>query len=167
MPHLQRLISEQALQSRIQELGKEIRKHHGHKALTCICVLRGAIFFAADLVRSIGGEIRMEFIHIKNPIKSLDIEVDYISGSIQNQDCILIEDIVETGLTLNSLCAYLDGLQPKSLMRVSLLDKPSSRKEAILIDYIGFSIPDEFVVGYGLDLKGRYRALNHIATYTP
>ena len=167
MPQLQPLIPEGALQSRIKELGRNIRKQHGKGPLTCICVLRGALFFAADLVRNIGGDVRLEFIHLKNSFQSLDVEVAYLSGAIEGQDCILIEDIVETGTTLNSLRSYLLQRKPKSLQMVSLLDKPSIRKEMVSIDYIGFSIPNEFVVGYGLDLKGRYRALNHIATYTP
>ena len=167
MPQLQPLIPEGALQSRIQELGRNIRAQHGTGPLTCICVLRGALFFAADLVRNIGGDVRLEFIHLKNSFQSLEVEVAYLSGTIEGQDCILIEDIVETGTTLNSLKSHLLEQNPKSLRMVSLLDKPSIRKELVSIDYIGFSIPNEFVVGYGLDLQGRYRALNHIATYTP
>ena len=167
MSQLQALISAKALQERIKELGREIRVHHGAGPLTCICVLRGALFFAADLVRMIGGDVRVEFVHIKNQSDSLDIEISYLSGNIAGQDCILIEDIVETGLTLKSLCGYLQSLGPKSIRTVSLLDKPSTRQQEITIDFIGFSIPDEFVVGYGLDLHGRHRALDHIATYIP
>ena len=167
MSHLQALIPAKALQERIKELGSEIRKGHGTGPLTCICVLRGALFFAADLVRMIGGDVRVEFVHIKNQSDSLDIEISYLSGNIAGQDCILIEDIVETGLTLQSLCSYLQSLGPRSIRTVSLLDKPSTRQQAVAIDFIGFSIPDEFVVGYGLDVHGQHRALDHIATYIP
>ena len=145
MSQLQPLIPSGALQLRIQELGVQIRKQHGSGPLTCICVLRGALFFAADLVRHIGGDVRLEFVHLKNRPHSLDVDVAYLSGSVTGQDCILIEDIVETGVTLSSLLNYLAHLEPKSLRSVSLLDKPGTRKESIEIDYIGFSIPNEFV----------------------
>jgi hypoxanthine phosphoribosyltransferase len=167
MNQLRSLIPTQDLQDRIRELGREIRVEHGEGSLTCICVLRGALFFAADLVRNIGGDVRLEFVHIKNKSDSLDIEVAYLSGNVTGQDCILIEDIVETGLTLRSIRSYLLQHQPRSIRAVSLLDKPSTRHHRIDIDFIGFSIPDEFVVGYGLDLHGQHRALDHIATYIP
>ena len=167
MGQLKSLIPAMALQKRIQELGQDIRTNHGSGPLTCICVLRGAIFFAADLVRHIGGDVRLEFVHIKDHSDSLKIEIAYISGDITGQDCILIEDIVETGLTLNSLYIYLRDHNPKSIRSVSLLDKPSNHQQDIDIDFIGFSIPDEFVVGYGLDLHGEHRILDYIATYTP
>ena len=167
MGQLKSLIPAMALQARIKELGKEIRKEHGSGPLTCICVLRGAIFFAADLVRHIGGDVRLEFVHLKEQSDSLQIEIAYLSGNIEGQDCILIEDIVETGLTLTSLSDYLGRYHPRSIRSVSLLDKPSNHQQDIAIDFIGFSIPDEFVVGYGLDLHGRHRILDYIATYTP
>lgn len=167
MSQLPALIPSSLLQNRVQELGKEIRAHHGSGSLTCICVLRGALFFAADLVRYIGGDVRLEFIHINNQSDSLEIDISYLSGNIEGQDCILIEDIVETGLTLQTIHTYLLSKNPGTLYSVSLLDKPSTRNHNIEIDFIGFSIPDEFVVGYGLDLHGRLRALDYIATYIP
>jgi hypoxanthine phosphoribosyltransferase len=167
MSQLRSLIPSDLLQNRVKELGKEIRSHHGAGALTCICVLRGALFFAADLVRHIGGDVRLEFLHINNQSDSLEIDISYLSGEIEGHDCILIEDIVETGLTLQTVHEYLLNQKPRSLHSVSLLDKPSTRNHNIKIDFIGFSIPDEFVVGYGLDLHGRLRALNYIATYIP
>ena len=167
MGQLKSLIPAMALQERIKELGNEIRKNHGSGPLTCICVLRGAIFFAADLVRHIGGDVRLEFVHLKEHSDSLQIEIAYLSGSIEGRDCILIEDIVETGLTLISLSDYLRRYRPRSIRSVSLLDKPSNHQQDIAIDFIGFSIPDEFVVGYGLDLHGQHRVLDYIATYTP
>ena len=100
----------------------------------------------------------------KEPLSS---EVLYFSGQIEGEHCIVIEDIVETGHTLEVLFEYLDQFSPKSLRSVSLLDKPSNRDHRVRPDYIGFSIPNEFVVGYGLDLQGKYRALAHIAAYIP
>jgi len=167
MGHLKSLIPAIALQARIEELGKEIRRQHGPGPLTCICVLRGALFFAADLVRHIGGDVRLEFVHLKNQSDSLDIEIAYLSGSVSDQDCIIIEDIVETGLTLRTLWTYLQERSPRSIRSVSLLDKPCNRQQDITLDFIGFSIPDEFVVGYGLDLHGQHRVLDYIATYIP
>lgn len=167
MSQLRVLIPSELLKNRVQELGQEIRKKYGTSSITCICVLRGALFFAADLVRHIGGDVRLEFIHISNQSDSMGIDISYFSGDISGKDCILIEDIVETGLTLQTIYSYLNEQQPRSLYSVSLLDKPSTRHDSIAIDFIGFSIPDEFVVGYGLDLHGRHRALDHIATYIP
>ena len=167
MNQLRPLIPSNLLQNRVRELGKEIRDQHGAGSLTCVCVLRGALFFAADLIRHIGGDVRVEFIHINNQADSMGIDISYLSSTIENQDCILIEDIVETGLTLQTLFQYLDEQKPRSLSCVSLLDKPSTRHHPIEIDFIGFSIPDEFVVGYGLDLHGKHRALDYIATYIP
>lgn len=167
MSQLRVLIPSELLKNRVQELGQEIREKYGSGSITCICVLRGALFFAADLVRQIGGDVRMEFIHINNQADSMGVDISYFSGDIAGKDCILIEDIVETGLTLQTIYSYLNDRKPRSLHSVSLLDKPSTRHHSIAIDYIGFSIPDEFVVGYGLDLHGRHRALDYIATYIP
>ena len=100
------LISEKALQARIRALGAQIRADYRSQELTCICVLRGALFFSADLVRSIGGDLRIEFIHLNSSMSPLQMEVNFFTGNIKDQNCILIEDIVETGSTLKKLKAY-------------------------------------------------------------
>ncbi len=167
MNELRTLISETAIQARIKELGQAIRLDYQDSSLTCICVLRGALFFAADLLRNIGGDVRIEFIILSTHQEPLCSEVLYFSGQIEGEHCVLIEDIVETGHTLEVLVDYLNQFSPKTLRSVSLLDKPSNRDHRVRPDYIGFSIPNEFVVGYGLDLQGKYRALSHIAAYIP
>ena len=143
MQELRTLISENAIQARIKELGQAIRLDYQDSSITCICVLRGALFFAADLLRNIGGDVRIEFILLSshNHHEPLSSEVLYFSGQIEGEHCVVIEDIVETGHTLELLVDYLDQFSPKTLRSVSLLDKPSNRDLRIRPDYIGFSIP--------------------------
>ena len=167
MKEIRTLIPETAIQARIKELGEAIRMDYQDASITCICVLRGALFFAADLLRNIGGDVRIEFILLSTHREPLSSEVLYFSGEIEGEHCVLIEDIVETGHTLELLLEHINQYSPKTLRTVSLLDKPSNRDHRVRPDYIGFSIPNEFVVGYGLDLKGKYRALSHIAAYIP
>ena len=166
------LIPEDRLQARIKELGEQIRKDFGDRPVTCIGVLKGSFVFMADLVRAIGGDVRCEFLGVSSyqgGTKStgvVEITKD-LSGPIEGQDCIIIEDIVDTGLTLHYLLEMLSVRKPRSVQVCSLLDKPSNRQVEMVPDYIGFSIPDEFVIGYGLDLGELYRNLPYIAVYTP
>jgi hypoxanthine phosphoribosyltransferase len=164
------LISGSSLKSRIRELGKQIRRDHGPVSITCICVLKGAFLFAADLVREIDGDIRLEFVQL-NGMQSLDGSAKQITvpnaSSIRGKYCLIVEDIIDTGHTLKSLIDSIMRHGPISLRSVVLLDKASKRDLTIEADYTGFSIPDEYVVGYGLDLQGRYSNLDHIKAYTP
>ena len=166
------LIPEERLQARIEELGRQIRSDFGDRPITCIGVLKGSFVFMADLVRAIGGDIRCEFLGVSSyqgGTKStgvVEITKD-LSGPIEDQDCIIIEDIVDTGLTLHYLLEMLSVRKPRSIQVCSLLDKPTNREVEMQPDYVGFTIPDEFVIGYGLDLGELYRNLPHIAVYTP
>ena len=166
------LIPEDRLQARIHELGRQIRADYGDESITCIGVLKGSFVFMADLVRAIGGDIRCEFLGVASyhgGTRSTGVVriTEDLRNPIEGQHCLIIEDIVDTGLTLDYLIRMLQVRGPRSLKICSLLDKSAHRETPIETDYIGFSIPDEFVVGYGLDLGERFRNLPHIAVYTP
>ena len=169
---LSTLINEESLQARIQELGAQIRAEYGDEPVTCIGVLKGSFLFMADLVRAIDGPVRCEFLGVSSyqgGTRSTGVVriTHDLKQSVENQHCLLIEDIVDTGLTMEYLLRMLRLRNPASLKIASLLDKPSNRKVEVDIDYVGFTIPDEFVVGYGLDLQGFYRNLPYIAVYHP
>lgn len=169
---LHTLIPEDRLQARVRELGAQIRADYGDRTLTCICVLKGSFMFTADLVRAIGGDIRCEFLGVASyhgGTRSTGVVriTEDLRHPIEGQDCIIIEDIVDTGLTMDYLVRMLNVRGPRSLRVCALLDKPAHREVDVDVAYVGFSIPDEFVVGYGLDLGELYRNLPYIAVYTP
>ncbi len=169
---IQPLIHEQALQERVSELGATIRAEYGDEPITCIGVLKGSFMFMADLVRAIGGEVRCEFLGVASyhgGTRSTGVVriTHDLRQSIEGQHCLLVEDIVDTGLTMDYLLRMLQVRAPRSLKVVSLLDKPANREVAVAVEYVGFTIPDEFVVGYGLDLGELYRNLPYIGVYQP
>lgn len=167
-PNLQVLLSEQQIQSRIKELGAEITRDYAGRNPLLIGVLKGACFFMSDLLRSIDTRLGIEFIATSSYgsstrtsgevriLKDLDVPVE-------GRDLIVIEDIVDTGLTLSYLMANLKSRGAASVKLVALLDKHERREREVEIDYLGFKIPDHFVVGYGLDFAERYRNLPFIA----
>ncbi len=166
------LIPEDRLQARIKEVGSQIRQDFGDRPVTCICVLKGSFMFMADLVRAIGGDLEVEFLGVSSyqggtqSTGIVQITKD-LTSTIEDKDVIIVEDIIDTGLTMHYLLEMLSVRQPRSLSVCTLLDKPANREVEMVADYVGFSIPDEFVVGYGLDLAERYRNLPHIAVYSP
>jgi hypoxanthine phosphoribosyltransferase len=166
------LIPEDRIQARVRELGEEIRNTVGDVPITCICVLKGSFIFMADLVRAIGGEVRCEFLGVSSyhggtqTTGVVRITQD-LRAPIEGRHCIVVEDIIDTGLTLDYLISMLEMRQPASLRTVALLDKPVHRKVERQCDFVGFQIPDEFVVGYGLDLGEYYRNLPYLAVYNP
>jgi len=167
-PNLEVLLSEQQIQSRIKELGAEITCDYAGRNPLLIGVLKGACFFMSDLLRAIDTRLGIEFIAISSYgsstrtsgevriLKDLDVPVE-------GRDLIVIEDIVDTGLTLSYLMANLKSRGAASVKLVALLDKHERREREVQIDYLGFQIPDHFVVGYGLDFAERYRNLPFIA----
>ena len=167
-PNLEVLLSEQQIQSRIKELGAEITRDYAGRNPLLIGVLKGACFFMSDLLRSIDTRLGIEFIAISSYgsstrtsgevriLKDLDVPVE-------GRHLIVIEDIVDTGLTLSYLMANLKSRGAASVKLVALLDKHERREREVEIDYLGFQIPDHFVVGYGLDFAERYRNLPFIA----
>ena len=169
---LRALIPEDRLQARIRELGAQIRADYGDRPITCVGVLKGSFIFMADLVRAIGGDLRCEFLGVSSyhgGTRSTGVVriTEDLKNPVEGQDVLIIEDIIDTGLTLDYLLRSLDVRGPASVKVCCLLDKPAHREVELVADYVGFSIPDEFVVGYGLDLGELYRNLPYIAVYTP
>jgi len=166
------LIDADTLQTRITELGQEIRQAHGADTpIVAICVLKGSVLFFADLVRAIGGDVRLEFLGVSSyegtrTTGQVRITHD-LKTEISGKHVVVIEDIVDTGLTLSFLLKALRVRDPASLTVASLLDKPSKRTVDVTADHIGFTIEDHFVIGYGLDLDERFRNLPHVAIYRP
>lgn len=169
---LQVLISEARIHDRIQELGAQIRADHGDACITVIGVLKGSFLFMADLVRAIPGDVRVEFLGVASyhggTASSGVVQITQdLKKPIEGQACVLVEDIVDTGLTIDYLHRMLQVRGPASLKVATLLDKPANREVEVNVDYVGFTIPDAFVVGYGLDLGELYRNLPYVAIYTP
>ena len=169
MPSLRVLLSAEQIQKRIAELGAEIdRDYPGGEPVYLIAVLKGAFIFMADLSRAMKTPARIEFIGIssygKGKTTSGQVQLTKdLDAPIEGHHVIIVEDILDTGITLNYLTTLMAQRKPKSLRIVTLLDKPERRQSPVKANYIGFTIPDEFVVGYGLDFAERYRNLPFIA----
>ncbi len=170
--NLRELISAEQIATRVKELGLQIRADHPDQTITIIAVLKGSFLFLADLVRAIPGDVRVEFLGVASyhggtsSSGAVQITQD-LRASIEGQSCVIVEDIVDTGLTMDYLLRSLRVRGPRSVRIASLLDKPSNRETEVPVDYVGFTIPDEFVVGYGLDLGELYRNLPYVAVYVP
>ena len=161
------LISEAALQARVKEVARDIRRDAGDEPILLLGVLKGAFMFMADLMRHIGGEVTCDFIAVSSyegttSTGEVQIKKD-VDSPLEGRRVIIVEDIVDTGLTLDYLQGALRNRQPKSLKTACLLSKPSRRKTKVPVDYVGFEIEDKFVVGYGLDFNEKYRNLPFIA----
>jgi hypoxanthine phosphoribosyltransferase len=158
------LIPGTRIQKRIQEMGQEIRKDFPDEPLILVGVLKGAVFFLADLARQICGEVTFDFIAVSSYGKDtkssgqVRLNKDLDTG-IEGKTVIVVEDILDTGLTLQYLLRILDQRKPRHLRVAVLLDKTERRIAPVRADYVGFAIPNEFVVGYGLDYAERYRNL--------
>ncbi len=166
------LFSEAQIRSRCEELGAEIQASYEGRLIHCICILKGAFPFTADLVRQISSHVVVDFIAVSSYGASTKTSgtvriVKDLQKDLMGLDTLIIEDIVDTGLTLNFLLGHLRSHKPRSLKVASLLSKPSQRKVEVPIDFCGFEVPDEFVVGYGLDFDQRYRNLPYIGVLKP
>ena len=167
--NLEVLYSEQQIQDRIRELGEQITRDYTGKDLVLVSVLKGSCVFLADLMRSIDLTLKIDFMSVssyKDGTRSTgDVEIlKDLSNSIRGKDVLVVEDIVDTGLTLSRLLDILGTRGAASIRLASFLDKPEPRiKTELKIDYTGFVVPNKFVVGYGLDAAGRYRNLPFIA----
>ena len=168
MPSLKVLLSSEQIHNRIAELGAEIdRDYPSGEPVYLIAVLKGAFIFMADLARAMKTPTRIEFIGIssygKGKTSSGQVQLTKdLDAPIEGHHVIIVEDILDTGITLNYLTKLMAQRKPKSLRIVALLDKPERRKSPVKADYVGFTIPDEFVVGYGLDYAEDYRNLKHV-----
>ena len=161
------LISREELAVRVGELGRAIaREHAGHVPLL-VGVLKGAVVFTADLIRAIPAPITMDFMGVSSygagarSSGAVRLTAD-LSVSIEGRDVVIVEDIVDSGWTLDYLRRNLETRHPRSLRICALLDKVERRQVDVPLDYVGFAIPDRFVVGYGFDLAGLYRGLPEI-----
>ncbi len=158
------LISEQEVEARIQELADQISKDYEGKELHIICILKGSIFFTCELAKRISVPVTLDFMQVSSygcDTKSSGVIkiVKDLDESVLERDILVIEDIVDSGNTLSYLLELLSNRKPKSLKLCTLLDKPERRRKQVQVDYTGFQIPDEFVVGYGLDYAQKYRNL--------
>ncbi|WP_224249688.1 hypoxanthine phosphoribosyltransferase [Hyalangium gracile] len=161
------LIDEKKVQARVRELGAEITRDYQGKDLTLVCVLKGSTFFAMDLARAIDLPLTMEFLGVSSyqggteTTGEVRITTD-VSKPMAGKHLLVIEDIIDTGLTMSFLLENLRARHPASLKVASLLEKPSRARTKVQIDYKGFVIDDVFVVGYGLDYAEKYRNLPFI-----
>jgi len=161
------LITGGRIQKRIQALAMEIRKDFPGKSLHLVSVLKGGVFFLTDLARNIPGEVSFDFIAVSSygqkTHSSGQVRLTRdLDSSIEGKTVIVVEDILDTGMTLQYLLGLFKQRKPKHLRVAVLLDKPERRIAAVHADYVGFSIPNEFVVGYGLDYAERYRNLPYV-----
>jgi len=164
---LRTLLTEQEIQKRIREMGAQIDADYPAGSLHLVCILKGACFFMADLARSIERDVVVDFMGIssygrgKTTSGAVKLTKD-LDIAIESADVLLVEDIVDTGVTITYLINILEQRKPKSIRIAALLDKPSRRLRPVKVAYIGFEIPDEFVVGYGLDYAEKYRNLRDV-----
>ena len=165
------LITADRIQKRIRALAKGIRKDFPEERLHLVSVLKGGVFFLTDLARSISGEVSFDFIAVasygQNTHSSGQVRLTRdLDSSIEGRTVIVVEDILDTGMTLQYLLRLFQQRKPKHLRVAVLLDKPERRIAAVRADYVGFTIPNEFVVGYGLDYSERYRNLPYVGVLT-
>lgn len=164
------LISREKVEARIEELAKEIEKDYTGKNLVCVGLLKGSVMFMSDLIKAINLDLRIDFMKVSSygsgtdstgVVKILkDVDVD-----LAGKDVLIVEDIIDTGLTIVNVKDFLAKKNPNSIRVCTLLDKPSRRKVEVKGEYVGFEIPDEFVVGYGLDLDEKYRNIPFVGKF--
>jgi len=167
---LEILFDEQQIRARVADLAREITKEYAGRRLVLVSILRGSVFFATDLARQIELPLSMDFLSISSYGEDSEGVVRItkdLEENIAGKDVLVIEDIVDTGFTLKYLLRTLASRNPKSLEVCALLDRRARRIIEIELKYIGFEIPDKFVVGYGLDYRQRYRNLPYIGVLKP
>jgi hypoxanthine phosphoribosyltransferase len=166
-PQPQLLFSEEQIQKRVAELAAELRRDFPEQ-LHLVAVLKGAFVFLADLIRQIPGDISLDFIaaasYGQNDVSPGFVRLVHdLDAPIDGKHVVIVEDIIDSGTTLERLQQLVLARNPRTLATACLLDKPSRRRVDVKVDYVGFTIEDRFVVGYGLDYAGRFRNLRHIA----
>ncbi|MFC1234592.1 MULTISPECIES: hypoxanthine phosphoribosyltransferase [unclassified Vibrio] len=167
------MISEEEVRQRVQELGKQITEHYGDSEnLVMVGLLRGSFVFMADLARAIKINHSVDFMTASSYGNTMESSRDVrilkdLDDDIKGKDVLLVEDIIDTGNTLSKVCEILSIREPNSIEICTLLDKPSRREVDVSVKWIGFAIPDEFVVGVGIDYAQKYRHLPYIGKVVP
>ena len=164
---IRQLLSEEAVDQRIREIGEQISKDYEGKSVHLICVLKGGVFFTCELAKRISVPVSMDFMSVSSygdDTSSSGVVriVKDLDETIEGKDVLIVEDIIDSGRTLSHLLEILKQRKPKSMRLCTLLDKPERRVKDVKVDYVCFNIPDEFVVGYGLDYAQKYRKLPYI-----
>lgn len=166
------LLSKEEIDARVVELGKEISDRFEGTEPLFIGILKGSFIFMADLLRNVSLKCSMDFMAVSSygagttTSGAVKINKD-LNEDITGRHVIIVEDILDSGVTLSYLCGYLENRKPASITLVTLLDKPARRKAPVKADFIGFEVPDEFVVGYGLDYAEKYRNLPFVGILKP
>lgn len=171
MENLNVLIKEEEIKEKIEELANTISNDYKNEEIILVCVLKGAVYFATDLSRKIkNNNVILDFIKVSSygsgteTSGKVDFQLD-LSQNIENKNVIIVEDIIDSGITLNYLYDYFMNKNPKSLKICTLLDKTERRVKNVKVDYIGFEIENKFVVGYGLDYDEKYRNLPYVGYF--
>lgn len=159
------LIDEEKLEKRVKELAKEIEEDYKDKEINLICILKGSIMLTCDLAKNINKNVMIDFLRVSSYENDKSKTISFVKGllpDIKGKDIILIEDIIDSGKTMNFLVPLLSKMKPNSIKICTLLDKPSRRTIPFEADYVGFTIEDKFVLGYGMDYNQKYRNLKFI-----
>ncbi|MGN0294505.1 MAG: hypoxanthine phosphoribosyltransferase [Lachnospiraceae bacterium] len=161
------LLTEEEVDCKISELGAEISKDYEGKTVHMICILKGGVCFMCELAKRITVPVSFDFMSVSSYGAGTESSgiiriVKDLDEPLKGKDVLIVEDIIDSGRTLNHLCKLLQNREPASIRICTLLDKPSRRVKAVNVDYTAFQIPDEFVVGYGLDYDQKYRNLPYI-----
>jgi len=163
------MLSAKEIKQRVKEIGEDIERDFQNEPIFIIVVLKGSFVFAADLIREMKGDIKVDFISVSSYNDQTETTgkvrlLKDLDANITDQNVVIVEDIIDSGLTLHFLRDHLMMHKPKQIKICTLLDKPERRKIDLPVDYVGFVIPDEFIVGYGIDFAEKYRNLPYIAT---
>ena len=166
------LVSEEQLKAKVAELGAQISRDYAGKNLVLVSILKGSVVFMADLMRAVSIPCNIDFMVVSsyggsNTTSGLVKIIKDRDGDLSGKDVLIVEDILDTGVTLSNLVPMLKMRNPNSVKICTILDKPSRRKADIQPDYEGFQVPDEFVVGYGLDYDEKYRNLPYVGVLNP
>lgn len=167
------MISAQDIDQKIDQLAEQINEHYQHsERLLMVGLLKGSVVFMADLCRRIKGHVEIDFMSVSSygnamtSTKDVKILKD-VQSDIEGRDVLIVEDLIDSGNTLNKVRKMLDLRGPKSLAICTLMDKPERREVDVKVEFVGFTIPDEFIVGYGIDYAEQYRNLPYIARVVP
>lgn len=167
MEDIKVLIGTEEIQDRIKKIAEQIMLDYKDEEILVLCVLKGGMFFTVDLTKHITNKVEFEFIKLSSygdaRVSSGKVEIQQnIAGKIKGKNVLVVEDIIDTGITMSFLKEYLKSFEPKSVKIATLLNKPERRKVDVEIDYIGFDVPNKFIVGYGLDVEEYYRNLPYV-----